>query len=289
MKKKPAIGLGQARLLCQMSQEKRLAFLAKGLPVILASAQGFWQASCRLKDMPREAEVLKGFSEEEAAKILILMDGVRCPRNLISSKMGEIVSWFYSHQARLIYANAVNWRPVTVADLREYVNSDRKSHFVDGFAGEYVFPNWSVYQRENRLYADIESYEDGNVGWNSPSCYTDNFPSLVPPVLKVAEAMSVVGIFTPQGLKVTSDIWGQITFKNTETFSSARNLTRILIEQLEKENLISRTATKEHVNTLFNDWQLPMYDFDFCQIPVTLEELKEEQERVLWAEIGDSY
>lgn len=37
------IGLRQARRLCQMSHDKRLTFLAEGLPIILASAQGFWK------------------------------------------------------------------------------------------------------------------------------------------------------------------------------------------------------------------------------------------------------
>jgi hypothetical protein len=64
--------------MCQMSFEHRLAFIAEGLPIILASAEGFWGASCQITDHPREAEVLEGFAKEEAAKILILMDAVRC-------------------------------------------------------------------------------------------------------------------------------------------------------------------------------------------------------------------
>jgi hypothetical protein len=55
--------------------------------------------------------VLKGFAEEEAAKILILVDAVRCPPKLISSKLKRIVGWFYDHLARLIYAEAVAWKP----------------------------------------------------------------------------------------------------------------------------------------------------------------------------------
>lgn len=75
-----------------MSHDKRLAFLAEGLPIILASARGLWTASTRLTDMPREAEVLEGFAKEEAAKILILMDAVRCPAKLLPSKLGTTTS-----------------------------------------------------------------------------------------------------------------------------------------------------------------------------------------------------
>ncbi len=47
--------------------------------MILASAESFWTAAASLMQAPREARVLEGFAEEEAAKILILMDLVRCP------------------------------------------------------------------------------------------------------------------------------------------------------------------------------------------------------------------
>lgn len=78
-------------------------------------------------DMPREAEVLEGFAKEEAAKILILMDAVRCPVKLLPSKLGTIIGWFYNHLARLIYADAVTWKPMHLAQLRQYVEPRRKA------------------------------------------------------------------------------------------------------------------------------------------------------------------
>jgi hypothetical protein len=63
----------------------------------------------------REAKVLEGFAKEEAAKILILMDAVRCPPKLVASKLNRIVGWFYDHLARLIYAEAVSWKPLNFA------------------------------------------------------------------------------------------------------------------------------------------------------------------------------
>ena len=114
------IGLGQARRLCQMAQDERLAFLSEGLPIILLSAQSLWRGSRKLhKEMPREAEILEGFAREEAAKALIFMDAVRCPSRLIASRMGAIVGWSYDHLARLIYAKATSWQPSDVAQLQE--------------------------------------------------------------------------------------------------------------------------------------------------------------------------
>jgi hypothetical protein len=99
---------------------------------------------------------------EEAAKILILMDAVRCPGKILPSKLGTILGWFYDHLARLIYAEAVPWHPVNVAQLRDYVASERKAHYVEGRFSGFIMPNWSLYQRESQLYVDIQANEDGN-------------------------------------------------------------------------------------------------------------------------------
>ena len=49
--------------MCEMSFADRLAFIAEGLPIILASAQGFWEASAKLRDHPRESDVLEGSAD----------------------------------------------------------------------------------------------------------------------------------------------------------------------------------------------------------------------------------
>lgn len=160
-------------------------------------------------DMPREAEVLEGFAKEEAAKILILMDAVRCPVKLLPSKLGTIIGWFYNHLARLIYADAVTWKPMHLAQLRQYVEPRRKAHNLEGGAGEYILPNWTLYQRESGLYADIEAHEDDQLGWNTPTGQVSALSWSFPRALRVVEAMSALGIFTTKGLKATSEIWGK--------------------------------------------------------------------------------
>jgi len=281
------IGLGQGWRLCQKRPNERLILVSDGLPVILASAQGFWGASCYLRDMPREAEVLRGFAEEEAAKILILMDAIRCPPKLIASKISKIVSWFYSHLARLIYAESVSWEPMDVAQLRKYVDNERKAHYVDGYCGEYIMPNSKVYQRESTLYADIEAYDDGELGWNLPRGDDANlFPSFDPPALALVEAMSALGIFTHQGLRATADIWGKVEFKDIENYEDAEALTNELLQRLVAEGLTTETAVRQHASRLYSHWPLPMYGFEFSLVDVPLDDLKAEQDRLFRSEIG---
>jgi hypothetical protein len=60
-----------------------------------------------------------------------------------------------------------------------------------------------------------------------------------------------------------------------------------LLTRLHTEGLMLETAEKEHVGTLYQDWQIPMYNLEFSLIPVSREELEAEQEREYWSMAGD--
>lgn len=278
----PKIGLRQAKALCQMSHVNRLKFIADGLPIILSSAQGYWNAACHLKEQPREAIVLRGHAVEEAAKILILMDSVRCPKKIIPSKIGNIVKWFYDHLARLIYAESIHWRPFTVKDLRRHVDSNRLSHYVEGSVGELIVPNWNLFLREGRMYVDIFQEENEEPYWFPLEPMETNFPPCEPLALKLSKAMSALGMFSVPGLMLTAEVWDQITFTNNEDYRDASLLVRQLLEKLVNRKLPTTEACQEDVETLHEYWQLPMYDFEFSFKNASLEQLREEQEH-FWA------
>ncbi|OYY88554.1 MAG: hypothetical protein B7Y45_14360 [Sphingomonas sp. 28-66-16] len=92
---KTTYGNRKAGILAHLSQPKRLALIAEGLPVIAASARSFWDAARQLEQGSREQNVLEGFAEEEAAKVLILMDMARCPPKQIAGRAGAILKVFY--------------------------------------------------------------------------------------------------------------------------------------------------------------------------------------------------
>ena len=286
--KAPKIGLGQAQRLCQMQQPERLALIADGLPVVLASAQGFWRAASQLDGQVREAAVLERHAEEEAAKALILLDMVRCPGWLISSRMGSMVRCFYSHLARLIYAESVGWRPTDVAELRKYVDMNRKSHHVDGAVGEYIMPNSAIFNREGTLYSDISAYKDQDPMWSDPMdlLHPLSFSGRPPTALRLVESMSRLGMFKRRGVEITGDVWGKVEFEKAESFREANALKRTLVKALVDERLPAEEAEQEDAQLLFEAWPLPMYHFDFEMIPVPLKELQDEQEQILWGEIG---
>ncbi|MGY4287052.1 hypothetical protein ACVWXO_006272 [Bradyrhizobium sp. LM2.7] len=67
---------------------------------------------------------------------------------LIASKLNRIVSWFYDHLAE---AEAVSWKPMHLAQLRHYLDQQRRGHYFGRPAREYIMPNWIIYKRESRL------------------------------------------------------------------------------------------------------------------------------------------
>ncbi len=263
--------------LCQMSRKKQLSFLAEGFPIILSSARNYRNAALQIRDSPREACVLNGFSKEEAAKILILMDVVRCPDSLLNECLPKMCKWFYNHHVRLIYAEAASVTGYDVVELqREYADFMRKSLRIDG-PGAPIVPQWELWEREANLYADVASTDDGIAYWHAP-LNIDSLESFMP-ALEVVDAMCCLGFFTPRGVSITSNIWGKYFFtkisqSNAQEYPRWDVLLRENVRKLFEEGLVRDNATDRHVQTLLRFWQVPMYDLDFSLERVSLGDIK---------------
>ena len=269
-----------------MSHDARLEFIAEGLPIVFGSMQGFSDASRGLTDRPREAAVLEGFALEEAAKVLILMDVVRCPRALVSGHLSKMLGWFYDHLARLIYCEACEIRSTDVNYLRDAVEHRRKSHYVEGNVGEYILPNSLIYRRESHLYADIEAYDDGEPFWSRPHVDECLFFRSEQNAIKIVKAMAAVGMFGPNALKIVSDVWNDLAFENTQDHQDASRMVGETLERLLKADLVPPGAEQHDADILVSEWQLPMYALNLQPILVSRAELEEEQTRLLWSEAG---
>ncbi|ANF54064.1 hypothetical protein DA69_04485 [Brevundimonas naejangsanensis] len=61
---------------------QRLDHLATGLPIILSSAETLYASREAVGATGRVRQILRSHSREKAAKIMILLDYVRCPPGL---------------------------------------------------------------------------------------------------------------------------------------------------------------------------------------------------------------
>jgi hypothetical protein len=150
------------------------------------------------------------------------------------------------------------------------------------------FPQRQLQSREAVLYADLTCSDTGDLDWSDPHSWgvtkiDFGFRSIP---LRVAEALSRLGVFHVAGLCLIADIWGAIAFTEFEDYETAEGLILATIEGLEARHLITEAATNEDVQILYRSWQWPMYDFEFRPINISLIDLKEEQERHFYSNFG---
>ncbi len=280
------IGLRRARILSNLPQPRQLDLIAEGLPILMKSAGELLAASNALTEHHRAATILEGHAMEEIAKILILMDIVRCPPKVRPSRIGPMMGWFYDHLARLIYIDAQHWKPVDAKQLQDYVDSHRRSHYLEGAVGEYIMPNWTTYSRESLLYADILTYEEGEPIWNEPDARGPMVDHGEPLQWQVCRALRDMGAFNRAGLDIASTIWSQIDFVDIQHWSETERLTYEMLVALHDAKLIADVARDNQLGPLYRNWQLPMYRIDFRRIEVPLADLQAERDANFWSEAG---
>lgn len=280
------IGMRQIGSLTSLPPEQRWTILAQGLPLLLKSAEELYAASRAVKDQPRIREILEGHAAEEAAKILILLDFVRCPLSRTEDAQ-LLLKRFYDHGSRLMYAQALAWRPTDVDELRRYVDRERRSHYLEGYAGEYILPNSQIFGREARLYADLVRNQDGSFVWNDPAdLYSvERGWHSPPPALQVARALSKAGAFAVGGLAIVHRVWAVKPFVGPEHAMESDALIQRSLELLIEAALPHTDAEEHDVRTIYGYWQMPLYAIETRMLTVDLSELLAEQEREMYAQM----
>jgi hypothetical protein len=280
------IGLGQAPRICNLPSDQRLKLIAEGLPIILGSARSLMAASEALSAFPREAAILKQHASEECAKILILLDVIRCPAKLLSSRIGKMMKWFYDHLARLIYADAQTWNAYSLKELQGYVDQERRSHYLEGEYSEYILPNMVLYDRESALYADLMSDESGTLAWHAPSAGFDTVRfdldlmgmNDVPKGYPIVDALDAAGGLTSKGLEIIHTVWGAVPFSADVDWHLVDELRKETVNRFNAAGVVTDRATDDHAQILYRRWQVPMYEVDFSKVEVDLAALLKARE-----------
>ena len=104
--------------LIQLSDGRLFEEVAKGIRLIVEHAESLESTVVRLRaiDEHRGTTIVRALAKEESAKVLILLDLVRCPRNNQDGK-SRTVAAFGDHLAKGIYADSRRWRPVDFAEV----------------------------------------------------------------------------------------------------------------------------------------------------------------------------
>lgn len=226
--------------------------------------------------------ILKAILKEEAAKYLILLDAVRCPR-VPPDNFGKQLTRFNDHLAKGIYALVYDLRPTDLGEVRRIVGTECHEYYLDGPNDvDWIFRNEILQRREETIYVDyIES--DGDHIWLSPKRFYH--PELVmislyhsPQILEVANALTNVGFNTPKALSVVAERWRSIQMEDALSWSQLREINLNTLKDLEREGLLNK-APDSVCSIIIDRWLFPLYNLDIRTIKVNKSDLEETRDR----------
>lgn len=281
----------QARALSQISQtspSKRLELLAPGLPKLVEHVLALGVEVQAMSDagQHRSANIVDNLMQEEAAKLLILLDMVRAGVGN-DDVVKKYVRAFYDHLSRCVMAEVATYRIASFGELREAVERLRGSHHLDGPNDvDWVFRNRLVATRENAMYVDYVQTDDG-AGWISPG--DDVSPSCGPSrVVDLIASLSRMGVTTVDGLRLIEGLWQGCHFEDSDRWEVIRLRNIDTISALREVGLAS-SEVEGDTNRVIDQWGFPTAQLDLSKLKIDIDCLRDEQRAKLEAIERDWY
>ncbi|WP_375307316.1 hypothetical protein WI560_06395 [Bradyrhizobium sp. A11] len=269
----------------QLSDEALFEEISTGINHLIKGIDQLNSAALSLSrgDNEYPAKILGNLAEEEAAKILILVDAVRCPLDRRNDRARQL-QYFYRHLPKGIYVEICKWGGIlSFAEMKKAVDLERETHYLDGPNDvDWIFRNQILQKREDDLYVDYLRDNDDRRYWTSPvdNVVSSSFPyrSLASPVLHIATALASVGATSVNGLKIIAQIWRPIKMTPNFSIDEIQNLNRDTLLKLEIGGLL-RSNAQDDCNTIIQSWPFPLYSLDLHETKVAKSELKDKQRR----------
>lgn len=235
---------------------------------------------------PRGAAAVDVQSQEEAAKVLILLDLVRMDW-ADHQRVKAQIARFYQHLARCIYAEVAHTCPADFAEVREMVDHMRQSHYLDGPNDvDWIYRNRLLALREDGLYVDYVIFEDGPA-WVAPATYDDRFAlDSLTTVQDLVLAQHRLGMTSRPGLDIIADVWAGQTIEDSTHWSTVAGLNQRVVTRLVDEGAWLSEATVEDARLVMDRWTFPLHGLDLNEVEVPVAELKAQREQWLAAQGG---
>jgi AbiV family abortive infection protein len=267
-----------SRNLAQLDDRRFFPAVAEGLALVEKNLDRLCAATATLQaaGQPHPARVLSLLAEEEAAKYLILLDAVRCPREP-QERLSRQLHRLNDHLAKGLYARVCGWRPVTLAELQEYIDREREELYLDGPNDvDWILRNDIIQEREGALYVDYIQRDEGCEWWDPTSTEEWSKAKPLPQSVKLARHFHTAGFSTSEALAAVAELWRAIPLSDDtrcQTILSANHQT------LEWLNTLGLLVDQLHdvYQHIIREWQFPMYGLDLSKIEVRAETLRERQ------------
>jgi AbiV family abortive infection protein len=258
-----------------------LALTARNALSLEDDARELWR-----RKRGRAHAVLRSLATEEAAKFLILLDAVRCPRHP-RDVFERQLSRFHNHLAKGVYARYCDLEPATLADADRFTKSDRLEYYLDGPNDvDWIFPNSILFARESALYVDYIETDEGHM-WQEPWLHNvmleSGFPYHTPCVVRLVRSLHAVGIATAEALRIVAETWRPVAW--TADFHR-RDLRALNSEMLNRLGSMAADAPAEASRVIVDRWLFPLYAVDLGPIKVSQEALRVHRDDYWYRQMG---
>ncbi len=274
----------------QLADDTLFETISEGISLIVNNAVDLNESAYHLHQAGkfRTSEIMSGFAEEEAAKILILIDFVRCPRDF--DGRGPLLGCFYSHLAKRIYAMTCEYPSiVSFGELKKLVDHERRSWYLDGPNDiDWIFPNAISTKREQTLYVDYVpsvtdvDWPDSWVAPDEPLDCPSEYP--VPDCVRLAYALSKAGAGSTDGLAEIAYAWRGFQ-PNPET--DRGEVRGLIADTLDRLALNCDCVDQPTAQFILRHWTFPMWPLEVAEQKVSPKDLLE-QRRAMIAWIKDT-
>ena len=240
--------------------------VASGIDHLVANILRFDAAAQRASDDGDEsiASLLGSFADEEAAKVLILMDAVRCPQP--KARARTLKRW-HSHQWKGIYVRACYWRPVDLPEVAAYIEQELQPYYLDGpLDVDWIFPNEIISQRERQIYVDLveDLAESGQSSpepyWVAPNDFTSSIGGYRRSTcVEIAHSLHAHGITTERGISRVADIWQPIDPWSMDNADLLANINKTLLAVRRVSEAVAAHETEPPSPSPLANWPFPLW------------------------------
>ena len=266
------------------------------MPLIVDNAASFNETASRLYGHGefRASEIFRGLAAEEAAKVLVLVDYVRCPKT--SEQRARVLKRFYGHVAKRVHALACRYpRIASFAELSELVEDECRYWHLDGPNGfDWILPNPISQEREHGLYVDYvrDVTEKAGVSfWTVPVSPTPILSRYhAPECVSLVRLLSSAGALSTGGLAEIAGVWRRF---EPVPDSDRGELHDLISETLNRLEPLDCAAVDEvTAGFIIRHWPFPLWSMTVEEPrpqDVDFDELREERKRyVEWIEETES-
>ena len=287
--------MAQSLAIANLGNQKEELFLrdvARGIKHLTANIKRL-DCSARLISQAGDevsAALLGGFADEEAAKVLILVDAVRCPATKKKARARTLKRW-NDHLWKGIYVRSCDWRPTDFCESASYIDTELQPFYLDGpMDVDWIFPNEILDHRERQIYVDLvkditETGAAQSAYWVAPiDLGSEMYKYRTSSCVEVALSLHDFGITTERGLNHVACIWQPVDPASIDRSELSAKIQQTVLAVQSEQGWTTGMSEVTSTFTPLANWPYPLWPIDDperASNSTFLDSLREEREEKL--------